>query len=127
MYIIDTAAAMARALDQPLDPDLRRLLKLRRDQMAGHEEAARYVVVEAGDTVASIEAAIGFPLVLDDQPAWEWAERHEGKIWEVVLVLSDDGPAEVLIADEHNSHTDLITLLHVHGVDAVDRQRTTAT
>ena len=70
MHIIDTRAALARALDQPLDPDLRRFLTTRLAELGEHVwEAARFIVVEVGDTLAEAEAAIGFPFLLDGEPA----------------------------------------------------------
>lgn len=131
MLIIDTPAALARALDQPLDPDLRRLLELRREQAGAGLEAARFIIVEVADTTASVEAAIGFPLLLHDggdvAPAWEWAERHDGGWIEVVFVLSDDGPADVLLVPERDgTDADLINLLHLHAADDLERQHATA-
>lgn len=128
MLIIDTAAAMAHALDRPLDPDFRQLLTLRRDQ-AG--DAARFIVVQPGDTIISIEEAIGFPVMLHDgddaAPAWEWAQRHDGGWIEVVFVLSDDGPADVLLVpDRDGTDADLIALLHIHTAADLERQHAIA-
>lgn len=131
MYIIDTPTAMARALDQPLDSALRRVLITRWPDVRENSDAARFVIVEHGDCVASVEAAIGFPLLLhdgsDSAPAWEWAERHDGGWIEVVFVLSDDGPAEVLLVPERDgTDADLIALLHLHAAHDLERQRATA-
>lgn len=118
MNIIDTHTAMARALDQPLDPGLKRLLALRRDQMAGDGEV-RFVVVEASDTTTDIEATIGFPLLLDDQPQWEWVERH-GDIIEVAFIFGE--AADVLLVPNHDdTDANLIALLRLHAADELDR------
>ena len=107
MLTIDSSADMARALASPIGADLRRLLALRRGQVAGElADVARFVVVQPGDTAADVEGALGFSPTTDldgaragepDFAPWhEWAERHAG--WtELVFVLSDDGPASVLL------------------------------
>lgn len=120
MLIIDSTAAMARALDQPLDPDLKRLLGLRRDQLA----EARFIVVDASDTIASIERAIGFPLLLDDQPTWEWAERH-GSVIEVAFIFGDAADV-LLVPDRDGTDAALIALLHLHAAEDLERQQATA-
>ena len=111
MIIIDNPAAMARALASPIDVDLRRLLTLRREQLGG-DAAARFVIAEPPDTAADLEAAIGFPFTVDldgvcagdpDFSPWhDWAQRHPGWV-EFAFVLSDGGPAEVLLLpDRHD-------------------------
>lgn len=120
MLIIDTIAAV----DRPLDPDVRRLLVLRFQQMGGAYDAMRFIVVEAGDTITSVEGAIGFPLVLDGSPTWEWAERH-GSVIEVAFVFGD--AAEVLLVPERDGiNADLIALLRLHGAEYLDRQNEAA-
>lgn len=126
MQIIDTAAALARALDQPLDPALRALLVTRRDQLGSHvEEAARFIVVEPPDTLADVEAAVGFPIAIEGEPTWEWTQRHGGGWVEIVVVLSDDGPADVvLVRDADGSDPELTRLLHDHTAPAADQEAT---
>lgn len=130
MLIIDSTAAMAVALDQPLDPALRRLLTTRRDQLAGAGDlghAARFLVVEPRDTLADVEAALGFPIItgvedgvrLDDPdavPCWEWAENHDGGWVEAAFVYSEDGAADVLLVCEGQGiDPNLIALLRHHA------------
>lgn len=130
MLIIDSTAAMAVALDQPLDPALRRLLTTRRDQLAGAGElgdAARFLVVEPRDTLADVEAELGFPIVSgveegvcldapDAVPCWEWAEHHDGGCLEATFLFSDDGAADVLlVCTGQGIDPDLIALLRHHA------------
>ncbi|MBB3909727.1 hypothetical protein [Sphingomonas desiccabilis] len=137
MLIIDSTAAMASALDQPLDEHLMMLLTTRRDQLNGSDdlgETARFLVVEPRDSLAEVEAAIGFPLVtdiadgicLDDPdtvPSWEWAEHHEGGWIELAFIFSDDGAADVLLVnDREGGDPDLIDLLRHHL--ALDHEQT---
>jgi hypothetical protein len=95
MLIITDAAALARALDSPLDPVIRTLLvrrweQLRADTGGDYElgELVQFVVVEADDEIAAIEADIGFPLFTE--PAFEWVQDHDGWL-EGIVILSDDG------------------------------------
>jgi len=89
MLSIRNLADMARALASPLDPELRRLLALRRDQTGVQD--VHLIVVRPGDTLAQVEAEAGVSIYLeDDVPAFEWVERHRGWI-EAVIVLNDDG------------------------------------
>lgn len=94
MINIPDSAAFARAMDSPIDPELRRLLRLRRDQLladAGDcdlRDLVQFIVVQPGDKVTAIELAASYPLIAD--PAFEWAVDHGGW-YEAVTILSDDG------------------------------------
>lgn len=95
MLVITDAAAMAHALASSLDPQLKNLLALRRDQLmrdtAGEYELGELVhivVVQLGDSIADIEAAANFPLFTE--PAFEWTQDH-GRYLESVVILADDG------------------------------------
>lgn len=95
MLVITDAAAMARALASSLDPQLKDLLALRRDQLlrdtAGEYELGELVhivVVQPGDRIADIEVAANFPLFTE--PAFEWTQDH-GQYLESVVILADDG------------------------------------
>jgi hypothetical protein len=96
MQTITDRAALRRAIRDPaLDPHLRAVLRLRHDQLGG--AGACFYVVQPHDRIADAEAAIGFPLTDEGEPCWEWLQRHPGGWCEVVFVLSDDGPAQVLL------------------------------
>lgn len=45
MLVINSGRDLERALTQPLDPGIKRLLLLRRDQLGEIEGSARFVVV----------------------------------------------------------------------------------
>lgn len=101
MNNIDTAEALARALDSPIDPRVRRLLRLRRDQLLANTggeydlgELAQFIVVEPYDTIDEIEVAAGYPVITSQ--AFEWVTDHAG-ILEAPAILSDDGFGVVLI------------------------------
>lgn len=102
MQIINSASAMCRALDSPLDDGLKRLLILRRDQLLEYpdyqlDELACFIVAERGDTVEQIEAQAGMPLI--SAPAFEWVHDHGGWL-EAPTVLSDDGFGIVLFVPD---------------------------
>lgn len=113
MQIIETYEALALAIADASDPDLHHILKLRADQWTAadgtHSVApARFHVAAPGDSMADIKASLGFsPLTnlvdgtshpdVDFTPSWEWMHRR-GQWVEITFILSDDGPAEVVLA-----------------------------
>jgi hypothetical protein len=101
MISIRSSADMARALAGALEPPLRRLLTLRRDQLMEHDdydlgELAHFIVVQPGDALAGIEAEAGLPV---DFSSFEYVERRCGWL-EAVLILSDDGFGLVLFVPD---------------------------
>ncbi len=130
MLVIDSSAAMVRALDQPIDPDLKYHLALRGSQLADdhHDlgEHVRFVAVAPGDTLDEIEAALGFPVatnLVDGSrlgqpgftPSWEWAERHRGGWTELAFVLADDFAAVLLVPDRDGIDPTLTGLCRDHA------------
>lgn len=117
MQIIDSMAALARAMNELTDPALKLLLTLRRNQAGDYmEEAARFLIVEPPDTLAEVEAAIGFPLATDEAPSWEWLEHHDGGWIEIVFVFSDECPADVLLVPTSaDIDAGLIALIQRHA------------
>ena len=116
MLVIKDAEALARALDSPLDPALKRLLATRRDQLlqdTGAEynlgDLVRFVIVETGDAVASIEAAAGYPVITS--PAFEWVELNDD--WfEAITIFSDDGfGIALLVPDSNDIDASLLAVL----------------
>lgn len=114
MISIRSSADLARVLDEALlDPPLRRLLALRRDQLTGGTdldlaEAAHFIVVEPHEELVAIEAAAGLPIgsnLVDGKrlgepgfvPSFDYVERH-GQWIEAVTTLNDDGYSLVLFA-----------------------------
>lgn len=126
MLTIDNDARLARALDQPLGAAVHQLLALRREQLGSIEGIATFHLVEAGDTLADAEAALGFPIATDlvegvsypdpdFVPSWESAERHSSGVYEIVYILTDDGHAHVLLVpDSEDTDPVLRSLLRDH-------------
>ena len=101
MIVIRTAEELARALDSPLDPEIKQVLQTQRDMLSEYEgysleELAEFVIVQPGDTLAEVEAASDMQLVDPEggQPTFaigaEWVEQH-GTFVTVCFILSDDG------------------------------------
>lgn len=106
MISIRDSQTMEFALSCPLDPFLKQLLLKRLDMLCEFSdfnlsELAHFVIVEPGDTLATIEAELGFsPFVNfvdgarypdpDFTPNWEWLIDH-GQWFELVFALSDSG------------------------------------
>jgi hypothetical protein len=132
MLSITSSAALARALDQPIDPTLKRLLALRRDQLAEYEDdLINFAIILPGDPIAAFELAFGFsPLVcpLDGTPfkkpgycpPFEYAVDHVG--WfEAPIIFSDDGAGVVLIVQDHDGvDADLLALMRAYAVPSQD-------
>lgn len=112
LTLTDRGALRGAIRDPSIDPHLRAVLRLRFDQLGG--TGASFHVVGNTDLLADAEAAVGFPMTLEGEPAWEWIERHPGGITEVVFVLSDDGPAQVLLVPS-DADSSIINLLQEHA------------
>lgn len=114
MYTIKTSAEMAAFLAQPIDPKLHRILLDKVEQLAEYDgydlgELAHFLIVQPGDTVEAIEAALGF------SPTMQGAEAvtdHGGWV-EAVFVLSDDGFGWVLVVPNTPAiPSELLQLMH---------------
>ena len=99
LTLTDRRALRLAVHDPTLDPAVRAVLALRLGQLDG-DEAATFHVAGAGDNLVDAEAVVGWPLTMDGEPQWEWALCHPGGITELAFVLSDDGPAEVLLVPD---------------------------
>lgn len=112
MLIITNSAEMAHVLSTATDATLKHLLATRVEQLSGYEgydlgDLAHFLIVQPGDTLDVIEAALGFsPLTnlvdgssypaLEFTPSWETFTKHDD--WcEAVFILSDDGFGWVLL------------------------------
>ena len=132
MISIRSSADMARVLEEALlDPPLRRLLALRRDQLTqGTDldlaEAAHFIVVEPHETLAGIEAAASLPIgsnLVDGKrlgetgfvPSFDYVERH-GQWIEAVTTLNDDGYSLVLLAAQRIDTDPSVLRLLEHGL-----------
>ena len=125
MNIIKTTLALERVLTSPIDPELSRILTLRRDQLSenGHYVGgyAHFIIVGPGDRLADIEAAAGFPIaanIVDGiaygqpgfEPSWESIDRHPGGTFELVFVLDDELATVVLVPDDPGIDPTLLQL-----------------
>ena len=107
MYDLPDMDAFRAILDQPLKPNLHKLLadRLSDTLHCGLQDHTHVLVVEAGDSEKDVEAAIGFsPLRsriegLPDTPDWDWLERHEG-YWEALYCVGDSGFAYILLIED---------------------------
>lgn len=106
MIVIRTAEEMARALDSPLDPELKQLLAANWERLSEYEgydlcELAEFAIVQSGDTLQDLSRIVEIELgeggaapVFFSGP--EAVEQHESYI-ELVFVLSDFGEGIVLL------------------------------
>ena len=88
MLTITDGGSLTRALSTSIDPLLKRLLIERRDQLGGDiVDNARFVVIQPGDSLDTLEIALGFSVFqnqtdgrrFDDpqfSPSWEWLADH---------------------------------------------------
>ena len=109
MLTITDGGSLARALNQPIDSFLKRLLIERRDQLGGDIQGnARFIVVYPGDTVDALEHELGWSIFITAEgyrfggpnyyPSWEWLADH-GHCFEMVFILTDDGFAHVVVVE----------------------------
>ncbi|KXU30230.1 hypothetical protein A0J57_21040 [Sphingobium sp. 22B] len=62
-------------------------------------ELGIFAIIAPGDTMAAIEDATGWPILMEGTPTFEWVQRH-GTIFEMPFVLSDSGAGHVLIVPD---------------------------
>ena len=115
MIIIKDAAAMERAVNQPIDPNLIGLLLRRRSQLSEYDgcelaDLAMFLIVQPGDRLEAIEAETTFPLMVNFvdgkrfgdpafEPSWEHIWDH-GSWYECTYIMSDDGFGTVVFIPE---------------------------
>lgn len=111
MISIRDGAAIQHVASGHPDPTLRSLLALRLGQLvpADDEPSIRFIVFEAGDTLAALEGDLGFSPI-ESEPSWEWVEAHPG--WfELAYIFSDDGDGAILFVSRVDGvDTDLLAL-----------------
>ncbi len=126
MISIRSSADLARVLNGCLEPHLRALLTLRRDQLIGDGgedlgELVHFIVVRNGDTLAAVETEAGVALSTnpidgrrlgdpDFEPLFDLVRREHGFL-EAIMILSDDGFAVVLLVPDTMTIDPAITLL----------------
>jgi hypothetical protein len=132
MLNIRNSAELATALAAPLDPSLRLLLSLRCEQLLKHTDldfgdVAQFLIIEPGDTLAAIEAAVGVVLTTNFVDGskfgeaaftsnFEFVARHPAGWFEAVLILSDDGFGVALfVPDRCDTDSELLALLLTHS------------
>ncbi len=133
MLSLRTSAAMERAAITYPDPDLRRLITLRMEQLSANyarerlHEIVHFIVVEGGDSEREVAAELNFSLLhnLSDgrrfgtdegyQPSFEWAACH-GSFFELVFILTDDGFGTVVfVSNDPGIDGDIHALCLEHG------------
>ena len=134
MLILRNAADVALIAD----PAMQALVELRFRQLNSPDSLAapdaELIVVEGGDAVSEIEAAIGFPILhglFDDlpfghpdfTPCFDILEEHingNTRIYEMVFIGNDDGTATaIFVADSEGIDADLLAMCRSFATPAV--------
>jgi len=103
MNIISNEIALAAITD----PALCAILERFADMM----DLATLYIVEAGDTLASIEQACGCPL-----EGWEYVLRHPSQWFELVIIQSDFGEGfVVLVPDQADIDPEVLTMCRANA------------
>lgn len=131
MLSITDGGSFARALQMPLDVNLRDLLVRRGDQLGGDIVGrAHLVIVQPGDRSASAEEVLGFSPFrnpvdgssfgeADFTPAWEWIEDH-GFCFELAFTFDDSGFAHAIIVEKSpRAPRRLMKLCEAHASERV--------
>jgi len=131
MLTMNDGGSLARALNMPLDPRLKRLLIERRDQLGGDiVDLARFIVVQPGDSMRPLEDELGWSIFQNPAdgtrfgdpeftPGWEWLADHV-HCFELVFIMTDDGFAHVvLIPNAQGVDPDLLKLCGLYVTDPV--------
>jgi len=115
------------------DPELRTLVQktiaaLSEDYPYDPDVLGYFLIVEPGDSLASINAQIGFDILANkwtgiryDQPgytqAFEVLEEHAG-YWEMVFIISDDGFGIEVFIPKTTDISDLLVMCARYAVPA---------
>ncbi|WIT12913.1 hypothetical protein PFX98_04705 [Paucibacter sediminis] len=92
--------------------------ELMADDESSMEELVFFVIPEADDTVAQVEAVLGSPLrTAEGHPLWEVIEMHD-TCYEMVFVLTSSGYGALVLVSKQDSHSDLLDLCQSHAVKA---------
>jgi hypothetical protein len=140
MLSITDGEALKCALRLPIDARLKRLLKLRRDQLGGDiTDEAHFAIVQPADTAADLERTIGFSVFqnpADDSrvgepeftPGCEWIQDH-GYCFELCFIFDDSGFAYVVVVPKvEHIDPDLIAFCSTYAIEhagSADRSRRT--
>lgn len=117
------------------DPDIARLLALRFDQLSEDEPYdpdinGFFIVVEPGDTVATLEAASGCWITqglfsnarygeADFSPCFEFLEEHPF-CWEMVFILNDGGYGVLFAIPKAGIDDELLRFCREYAAPAAD-------
>ena len=100
MLAIVDGVSLTRALRTTLAPELKQLLtdRIRQLDVEDLSKVARFLIVEVGDTLDTVEKELGFAIGGDSHDSFgcEWIEDH-GDVVELVWILTDDGFAHVVL------------------------------
>ena len=116
MQIFSESKVIEKVVEVYPDLELRKLLathveRLKEFDDYSLDQLVRFVVMEHNDTVADLDATLGFPIMTNRfdgvrfgepsfNPSWEAIEEHIN--WfELVYVLSDDGFGVVVFVPKH--------------------------
>ncbi len=112
MLTITDGRTLSRALNSPLNDLIKRLLTRRCRQLGGDISGeARFVVASPGDTLQTIETALGFSVLenagdgtrfgrdREFTPGWEWLQNHR-TCFELLFLFDDGGFAHVLVVEK---------------------------
>ena len=120
MLVISDTETLSYALRLPIDVRLKRLLIERRDQLGGDiKDVARFIVVQPGDTLETVEQELGFAGLSDPEHSFgcEWI-FEKGSTYEALWLLSDDGYAHVvLVPKETGIDPHLLKLCELYVTD----------
>ena len=131
MHVIRTESDL-RSLE---DPELLCLIHRRiadTDEYVDHfSELGHFVVVEPGDVVTDVDAALGFPILANRfdgttfgadgfTPSWDVLAEHTG--WfELVYVLSDDGcGVTVFVSKSVGGPAELLAMCRAYAAAVAD-------
>jgi hypothetical protein len=102
------------------DPGVRKLLKLRFDQLGSNESDTTFYLVEPADDIEELEDTTGCPIVTswfstavypneNFAPSFEFVEEHRC-CFEMVFVLNDDSSTVVLLIPKQQSNINRMLL-----------------
>lgn len=124
MYVLRDAAAVRAFLVAGIDAELTALIHARIEELAEYTEQigelVTFIVVQSGDSVEQIDAALGFDILSNRfdmttfgsasfTPSWDGLAEHAG--WfDLIYVLSDDGFGIVVYVPKVDAPPELLAM-----------------
>lgn len=126
MHIVRTESDLSAVSDHQLLALIRLRISETREYVDDFGELVLFVLVQAGDAVATVDCALGFPVLVNRftgiplgqpgfTPSWDVLQEHVGH-FELVYVLGDDGSGVTMfVSKAEGASSELLAMFRQYG------------